>query len=226
MELLHENKKSGGENSSQKYVDIEEIKNGVVVMKNGSLRMVFLVSSINFDLKSTDEQDAIISQYQNFLNSLDFPVQIVISSRRFNINPYLKIIAEKEKVQKNELLRMQITEYGNFIKRLTDMTQIMSKFFYVVIPFSPVESKNEGFFEKLINIFNPKQQTMVRKEFFEAHVSQLWQRAKQVEAALGGAGLKMTPLETEELIELYYNSYNPSLTVNAIIKDVEKIELE
>lgn len=226
MELLHENKKSKSENSSQKYVDIEEIKNGIIVMKNGSLRMVLLVSSINFDLKSTDEQDAIISQYQNFLNSLDFPVQIMISSRKFNINPYLEIIKEKEKVQKNELLRMQIAEYGNFIKRLTDSTKIMSKFFYIVVPFSPIESKKEGFFAKMMNIFNPSQEMAVRKEFLEAQVGQLWQRARQVEAALSGAGLKMTPLGTQELIELFYNSYNPSLNVNAIIKEVENLELE
>jgi type IV secretory pathway VirB4 component len=226
MELLHENKKNKNENSSQKYVEIDEIKNGVVVMKNGSLRMVLLVSSINFDLKSTEEQDAIISQYQNFLNSLDFPVQIVLSSRRFNINPYLEIIKEKEKIQKNELLRMQIAEYGNFIKRLTDSTQVMSKFFYVVVPFSPVENKEEGFFGKLMNIFNPKQRLVIRKEFFDAYVSQLWQRSRQVEAALSGAGLKMTPLGTQELIELYYNAYNPNLSVNTIIKGVENLELE
>lgn len=226
MELLHENKKNKSNNSSQKYVDIEEIKNGVIIMKNGSLRIVLLVSSINFDLKSTDEQDAIISQYQNFLNSLDFPVQIVVSSRKFNINPYLEIIKEKEKVQKNELLRMQIAEYSNFIKRLTDSTKIMSKFFYIVVPFSPIESKKEGFFAKMMNIFNPSQQMAVRKEFLEAQISQLWQRARQVEAALSGAGLKMTPLGTQELIELFYNSYNPSLNVNTIIKEVESLELE
>ena len=113
MEVLHSKKLGGNVSgaSTQKYVDVEEIKDGVVVLKNGSLRAILLVSSINFDLKSTEEQDGIINQYQGFLNSIDFPLQILISSRRINLDPYLEFVKDKEQHQTNELLRFQISEY-------------------------------------------------------------------------------------------------------------------
>src|SRR5471030_2578652 len=143
MESLHANKLTGGATgglSTQKYVDVEEVRDGVIILKNGSLRAVLLVSSINFDLKATEEQDSIISQYQNFLNSLDFPMEIIVSSRKLNINPYLDYLKKKETQLTNELLSLQLAEYSNFIKNLADVSNIMSKFFYVVVPFAPIES--------------------------------------------------------------------------------------
>lgn len=132
MESLHSKSlttSSGDGLSTQKYVDVEEVRDGVIVLKNGSLRAVLLVSSINFDLKATEEQDSIIGQYQNFLNSLDFPIQIIVSSRKLNINPYLDYLKKKETQLTNDLLRLQLAEYQNFIKNLTDVSNIMSKFF-------------------------------------------------------------------------------------------------
>lgn len=228
MELLHaKNLMSGKEGTStQKYVDVEEIKDGVIVLKNRSLRAVLLVSSVNFDLKSSEEQDAIIGQYQNFVNSLDFPIQIMISSRKLNIVPYLEYLKEKENQNSNELLRLQITEYRNFIKNLVDVSNIMAKSFYVVIPFSPVENEEQGFFKKMMSAFNPRQQSLQNKETLETNENQLWQRVDHVIAGLSGIGVKVAPLKTEEVIELLYNSYNPAVFTRMTVKNIEEVELK
>lgn len=225
MEFLKPKNKEGKTSSTQKYVEVDEIRDGMVIMKSGALRSILLVSSLNFDLKSSEEQDAIINQYQGFLNSLDFPVQIVISSRRFNIEPYLDLLQDAEKQQENELLRFQIAEYKSFIKNLTEVSNIMSKFFYVVVPFSPVEDKHSGIIDKLFGIFRTKEATFAHGDLFETYKSQLLQRVSHVVAALGGTGVNTTALNTEEIIELLYNSYNPSLFTATIIKNVEDIEL-
>lgn len=225
MEFLKPKNKASA-SSTQKYVDVSEIRDGIIVLKNGALRSVLLVSSLNFDLKSTEEQDAIIGQYQGFLNSLDFPVQIVVSSRRFNVKPYLERLQDEEKQQENELLRFQISEYKSFIKNLTEVSNIMSKFFYVVAPFSPVEDEQSGLKNKLFGIFRAKEATFAHGDLFETYKAQLLQRVNHVAAALGGAGVNVTPLNTEEVIELLYSSYNPSLFTESVLKNVENIELE
>lgn len=228
MELLHsKNLTSGnsGAGSTQKYVDVEEVHDGVMILKDGSLRAVLMVSSINFDLKATEEQDSIISQYQNFLNSLDFPIQIIVSSRKLNINPYLDYLKKKETQLTNELLSLQLEEYRNFIKNLTDVSNIMSKFFYVVVPFHPVENVKTGIFDRFFGSTNSQMAIARRRELFDTYKNQLWQRIDHISASLSGSGVKIVPLRTEELIELLYNSYNPSIHNNTIIKDVDKIEL-
>jgi hypothetical protein len=224
MELLKPKNKTST-SSTQKYVNVAEVRDGIIVLKTGALRSVLLVSSLNFDLKSTEEQDAIIGQYQGFLNSLDFPVQILISSRRFNVKPYLELLRDEEKQQENELLRFQISEYKSFIKNLTEVSNIMSKFFYVVVPFSPVEDEQNGFFQKMLGIFRTKEATFAHGDLFETYKSQLLQRLNHIATALGGAGLNITQLNTEEVIELLYSSYNPSPFTTTILKDVEDIEL-
>ncbi len=224
-ELLTPKKKTGAA-STQRYVDVEEIREGVIVLKSGALRSVLLVSSINFDLKSSEEQDAIIAQYQNFLNSLDFPVQIVVQSRRFNIDPYLSLLKNREAQQTNELLRFQIGEYRDFIKNLTEVSNIMSKFFYVVVPFSPVENEQGGFFQKITDIFHQKQTVGLQEEQFDTYRTQLLQRVEHVMAALTPTGIRATLLGTEEVIELLYNSYNPSLFTTSIVKNISSIELQ
>lgn len=211
--------------STQRYVDVEEVRDGVIVLKNGALRAILLVSSLNFDLKSAEEQDAIISQYQNFLNSLDFPVQVLIHSRRFNIEPYLQMLREKESEQTNELLRLQISEYQHFIKNLTEVSDIMSKYFYVVVPFAAVEDKHSGFFDRIGNMLNPKQAIRERRELFETYKNQLWQRVDHVSIGLSGTGVKVAPLNTEEIIELLYNTYNPSLFAATLTRNIKDIEL-
>jgi len=224
MELLKPKNKQKA-SSTQKYVEVVEIRDGIIVLKSGALRSILLVSSLNFDLKSTEEQDAIIAQYQGFLNSLDFPVQVVVSSRRFNVKPYLELLQDKEKRQENELLRFQISEYKSFVKNLTEVSNIMSKFFYVVAPFSPVEDEQSGLKDKLFGIFRAKEATFAHGDLFETYKAQLLQRISHITTALSSTGVHITPLNTEEVIELLYSSYNPSLFTATVLKNVEDIEL-
>lgn len=225
MEFLKPKNKTGGGSSTQQYVDVDKIRDGVIVLKSGALRAILLVSSINFDLKSTDEQNAVISQYQSFLNSLDFPVQIVVSSRRFDIRSYIDLLGDVEKQQENELLRFQISEYKSYIKQLTDVSNIMSKYFYVVVPFSPVEDKEGGLGKKLFGIFQPKEATRNTGQLFETYRSQLLQRVEHVSAVLSGTGVHVSPLNTEEVVELLYNSYNPSLFTATVLKNIDNVDI-
>jgi hypothetical protein len=212
--------------STLQYVDIKTIRDGVVILRNGTMRAVLLVSSVNFDLKSSDEQTAIIGAYQNFLNSLDFPVQIVVSSRKLNIHPYTEMLKERAREQRNELLKIQIVEYREFIKNLTEVTNIMSKFFYLVVPFAPVEDESEGMLGRISKVAHPAQDIAEHEELFETYKNQLWQRVDHVAAALGGTGLHFVALTTDELIELYYGMYNPSEYAQTGIKDVRQSEVE
>jgi hypothetical protein len=227
MEKLHSNKitKSSASSATQQYLDVAEIKNDVIVLKNGSFRAVLAVSAINFDLKSTQEQTAIIEQYQNFLNSVDFPIQIIINSRKLNTDKYLKFISEKEKIQANELLRLQISEYKIFIQQLVSVSNIMDKNFYIIIPFSPIENKEKGFFANLVDKFNPQKNILEKRSNFETYKSQLFQRVDHVSAALSGIGVAMIPLKTQELIELVFNSYNPNVDNKTNLVDITNLEI-
>lgn len=227
MEKLHSNKitKSSASSATQQYLDVAEIKDDVIVLKNGSFRAVLAVSAINFDLKSTDEQTAIIEQYQNFLNSIDFPIQILISSRKLNTEKYLNFISEKEKIQSNELLRLQISEYKNFIQQLVSVSNIMDKNFYIVVPFSPIESKEKGFITNIMARFNPQKNILEKRSNFETYKNQLMQRVDHVSASLSGVGVTMIPLKTQELIELMFNSYNPSADNKTNLVDVKNLEI-
>lgn len=228
MEILHSKQLTKNESlgkSAQEFVDIAEIKDGVVVLKNGSLRAVLMVSSVNFDLKATQEQEAIIAAYQNFLNSLDFPIQIIINSRKLDINPYLELLDEKEKIQENELLRHQINEYRNFVKNLVSTANIMTKKFYVIVPFAITEAKKEGFIDRIRIALNPRQVMAEKRMQFENYKSQLWQRVNHIMAGLEGTGIRMIPLNTEELIELYYNAYNPGVLENTEMMKTEELNI-
>lgn len=225
MEFLTTNKKKSDAVSTQKYVDVADVRDGVIILKNGSIRCILIASSINFDLKSSEEQDAIIGQYQSFLNSLDFPLQIVVHSRRFRIEPYLAKLSDEEKHQENELLRFQISEYRNFVQSLTEVSNIMSKYFYVVVPFAPSETEQGGLLGKLGGMLNPKSSTIVGGETLETYRNQLFQRADQVSAALMGTGVRTEMLDTEAVIELLYNTYNPSVFTTTVVRNVDQMEL-
>lgn len=210
--------------SSQKYLEISEIKDNVVIMKNGSLRAVLMVSSVNFALKSIDEQDAIIYRYQSFLNSLDFSIQIAVNSRQLNIDTYLDVLREEEKKQTNDLLRMQISSYIEYIGGLVKMANIVTKTFYIVVPFSVMESKDGNLTSKISSVTNTSQ-VMAGRETFEKYRDQLFQRVDHIVENLSGAGLRMTMLNTQELIELYYNTYNPESIEKKGLADIEDIDL-
>lgn len=195
-------------NASQEFVPIKEVRDGVMVLKNGGMRAVVLATSINFALKSVEEQESVIYQFQNFLNSLDFSMQIYVQSRRLDIRPYLNLLEERLRAQNTDLMRMQITEYINFVKGLTELSSIMTKSFFVVIPYAPSASSVSG----LTNTFSSKKSEVLEKEkddHFEEVKSQLEQRVGVVEQGLARCGVKIARLGSEELVELFYRIFNP-----------------
>ncbi len=201
--------------ASYDIVPIEEVRDGVVILQNGSLRAVLMASSLNFALKSTDEQDAIITQYQNFLNSLDFSVQISVQSRKLNIEPYLDTLRDRQKVETNELLRIQISEYITFVKEFVETANIVSKTFYIVVPFTPIKilgsSQKNGVSGIFSSIFSKKKpgEALIEPAEFEEYKTQLWQRVDTVVQGLIRTGVRAVPLNTEELVELYFTLFNP-----------------
>src|SRR3990172_6510131 len=228
MELLHSKNlgKQATTSATQAFLSVAEIREDVIILKNGSIRGVLAVSAINYDLKSSEEQEAIILQYQNFLNSLDFPIQILINSRKLNLTHYMEMLEKKEREQQNELLRLQISEYKNFIGQLVIVSNIMDKSFYVVVPFFPIENTKKGFFSNFLATLNPRKEVLEKTESFETYKSQLFQRMDHITAGLAGTGLRMTPLKTQELIELAYNAYNPSVFVLTELEDVKNLDLK
>ncbi len=212
----------------QKYLDINAIREGTVIMKNGTLKAVLMISSINFALKSQEEQEAIIYRFQNFLNSLDFSVQIIISSRKLNIEDYYKILSIREREQANELLKIQIGEYRNFIHELVEMANIVSKTFYVAISYSQSEELfniGKGVLGQLGSNKDLKQKFIFKEEEFGKNRGQLLQRVQHVANGLAGMGLKMTTLNTQELIELFYTLYNPSVSEHGGLAAVEELDI-
>lgn len=194
---------------TETFVDITDIKNGVIILKNKALRAILNISSINFALKSEEEQKALIFAFQNFLNSLDFPVQIIAQSRRLDIKPYLEDLSEKRDKQDNELLSIQTTEYIEFIKGLIEMANIMKKSFYVIVPFSYIEAKRESGFDKFKNIIKPAPKVKFTQAAFDRYREQLWQRIEHVVSGLSGMGLTVEALNSKQILELFYGLYNP-----------------
>ena len=207
--------------SIQKHLEIKEIKDDALVLKSGGLRAILMCSSVNFALKSTEEQDALIYKYQEFLNGLDFPVQIMVASRKFNIYPYIQMLHFKEKEQENELLRVQTAEYIDFIKGLTEMANIMTESFYLVVPFNPSPIKI-GFFDKLFS----REKSEAKEQAFQELKTQLWQRVEFAISGLKGMGIRAIPLNTEEMIELFYKLYNPSAKEDLELKKAKEMRLQ
>ena len=196
--------------TSQDFVPIKEIRDGIIVLKNNELRTIVMVSTINFDLKGEDEQAAIISQYQNFLNSLDFSVQIYVQSRRFDIRPYVALLEERLTAQTIDLLKIQTREYIQHIKNLTETSNVMSKLFFIVVPYSPaIITGGTGVISSLFGKKSAEEKTKVEFEQFEEYRSQLEQRRDIVASGLAGLGIKTQQLDTEELVELFYKIFNP-----------------
>jgi len=191
--------------STQKFLEIDQIREGVILLRNKVMRGVIMVSSLNFALKSGEEQNAIIYQFQNFLNSLDFSLEIAVQSRRLNITGYLDKLKELEKKQENELLKTQTAGYQKFIRDLIAGGAIMSKSFFVVVPFTLMEVPGMKTVKELIR----KQPPTFSEEQFQRCKSQLWQRMEFVALGLRRCGLQCVPLNTSELIELFWGLYHP-----------------
>ncbi|PLX27787.1 hypothetical protein C0583_00925 [Candidatus Parcubacteria bacterium] len=211
--------------STQQFLDIAEIKEDVVIMRDGTLRGVLLVSSINFALKSEEEQDSIISAYISFLNNINFPIQIVIQSRELNIEGYLNMLEEKRKVQTNELLKIQTSEYIHYISELVSMSKIMNKRFYIVIPYNPLADKEKSLGSKLMDVLRPATVIKMKEEKFLKNKAELNRLIENVMGGLTSAGLHSVQLDTQSLIELYYNSYNPGTSSLQRMADVKDLRI-
>lgn len=192
---------------TQLFLEFSQIREGVVILKNKALRSIMMVSSINFDLKSENEQKAIIFQFQNFLNSLDFSCQIIIQSRRLNITGYFEKLKELEQQQSNELLKLQTTEYRRFVQGMVAEGTIMTKQFLIVVPYALGEitgtSGRGGFKGKVPKI------PSLTEEMFQRCREQLYQRMEFVAIGLRRCGLNVIPLTTPEIIELFWAWHHP-----------------
>jgi len=206
--------------STQAFVPIKEIKEGVVVMRDGSLRVVLMLSSINFALKSEDEKNSIISSYQSFLNSLPFAIQIYIKSRKLHLDGYLNSLDKQLATQTNELLRLQTSQYKDFIGELLQYASIMEKRFFVIVPFYPSGIEKEGFMNKLFSGASVVDTT------FETQKTELMARVDQIITGLTGIGVRVVALNTEELIELYYTVYNPDTSGEEKISNIGDMEAQ
>ncbi|MFA4880966.1 MAG: hypothetical protein WC650_05090 [Candidatus Doudnabacteria bacterium] len=211
--------------STQQFLDIMGVRDNTVVLRDGTLRAILMVSSLNFSLKSVEEQNSVIYGYQNFLNSLDFPVQFVIQSRELNIESYLKSLEELEKKQTNELLRIQTIEYREYVSNLVEWGKIMRKRFYVVIPYAFTEARELGVMARIRNLLRPAEVISQNEKQFQKYNSLLDQRVARAEGLLNAMGLKSVRLNTQELIELFYNIYNPATSKNQPMTDIKQLNV-
>lgn len=201
--------------STQSFVPVKEVRNGVIILKDGGYRAVLMCSSINFALKGEDEQRAIIGGFQSLLNTLDFSIEIVVHSRKTDIRPYLALLETRMQDQTTELMRLQLREYMQFIRNFIDSSDIMTKTFYVVVPYAPSAG---GIVKSTAPLFGgrPAPVSSTGGDSFEEHRVQLEQRMALVVSGLASSGVRAVPLGTEEIIELLYRSFNLSSLENPI----------
>lgn len=199
--------------TTKEFVEISDIRDTIVILKDGSLRSVIEVNSMNFELKSADEQTAIIFAFESFLNSLDFPLQIAVKSRKLDIRPYLQSLDNLTQNIQNELLKVQAVEYTRFVKGLTELANIMSKKFYVVVPFYAIEAVTAttgGIMDAFKSIFSPKQFVKsISDEELQNYKTQLDQRIGVISQGISGLGLETKVLSKDALINLFFEYYNP-----------------
>ncbi|PJC49699.1 hypothetical protein CO033_00170 [Candidatus Nomurabacteria bacterium CG_4_9_14_0_2_um_filter_32_10] len=196
--------------ATQEFVPIKEVRDGIVVLKDGGLRAIVLANSVNLSLKSEEEQKATILQFQNFLNTLDFSVQISIQSRKLNIRPYLLLLEDRMKVQNEPLLKLQTKEYIEFIKNFTESVSIMAKNFFVVVSYTHMNLKPEsGILKNLFSKRNKREEELKNQLDFEEKRSQLEQRVSVIQQGLSRCGIKSAQLGTEEVVEVFYKVFNP-----------------
>lgn len=197
--------------ATQEFVPIERVRDGVIVLKSGELRAVLITNSLNLSLKSDDEQQAILLQFQSFLNSLDFGIQFFIESRRLNIRPYIELLQARSKEIKEDLLKIQIHEYIGFITKFTEESNIMTKHFFITIPYFQTAGDSKGSSSSLLSFGSSGDSTSKENQAtFEASRIQLEQRLSTVTQGLSRFGLRAQKLGTEEVVELFYKLFNPS----------------
>ena len=196
--------------ATQEFVPIKEVRDGVIVLKDGGLRAIVLANSVNLSLKSSEEQKATILQFQSFLNTLDFAIQISVQSRRLDIRPYLLLLEERIKAQNEPLLKLQTREYIEFIRKFTEDVSIMTKSFFVVVPYTHTILKSDsGILKRLFGKRSKEEVKIAKQEDFEEKRSQLEERVSVVQQGLNRCGIKSAQLGTEEIVEVFYKVFNP-----------------
>jgi len=202
--------------NTQRYIPFSEIRNDTVILKNSGLRAVLLVEPLNFNLKSETEQQGIIAGYESFINTITFPIQILLRSSKLNIDPYIEHIHEQVDKQKNDLLKEQTLAYATFIEKIVEIADIMQKRFYVIVPLDDVVKKKTplGKFFTWFNLDDTLGKALQRNKKFTGQTSRLKERLDLVETGLRNIGLTAKRLKTTELINLYYQIYNPNVSQN------------
>lgn len=213
-------------NSTQNMLQFAEIRDGIIIMNDGSFRSIIMVKSINFDLMSQNEQEAVEYNYQGFLNSLYFPIQIFVRSAKVDITPYIERLEKIRTEHDNMLLAMLMEDYVGFINQISQQTNIMDKRFYVVIPFFPqidpqkALTNSKNFITGLVGMFNTKEQHVVINEAdLQKAKTELRDRVQSVLSGLMQCGVQGLPLDTQELIELLYDTYNPDTATRQPLKN-------
>ena len=215
--------------STQRYLPIAEIKDDTVVVKNGGMRAVLKVNALNFNLKSEVEQQGIITGAQSVINTLIFPIQIVIRSARLNIDPYISNIHEKAKSQPNELLHNQALDYADFMEKLVNVADIMQKTFYIVVPMDATAKAKRGLLSRFfdwLSVDDSRAKAIARNREFVAHGKLLRDRVTLIQSGLEGIGISMRRLKTEELVQLYYGIYNPETSQKEKFKNLAELNLD
>lgn len=210
--------------SVQNHLLFSEIRDGIIIMRDGSLRMAIATSALNFDLKSPDEQGAIEYGFQGFLNGLHYPVQIIIKSRRLDLDEYLAKLDKLQVEQDNPLLADLMEDYIFNIRGLLDEVNIMDKQFYVIVPLYTQVLSKENIFTKLSGLFKASGETTQTTSQFEERKRDLIDRTNSVASGLSQIGLKVSVLKTQEIIELLYNSYNLDESVSQSLIPVGDLE--
>ena len=196
--------------ATQEFIPIKEVRDGIIALKDGGLRAIVLANSINLSLKSVDEQKATIMQFQNFLNTLDFSVQISVQSRKLDIRPYLLLLEDRIKVQNEPLLKLQTREYIEFIRNFTESVSIMTKSFFVVVPYTHTILKSDsGIFGRMFSRKSKEGARLAKQVDFEEKRSQLEERVSVIQQGLGRCGINSAQLGTEEVVEVFYKVFNP-----------------
>ncbi|MBT6068401.1 hypothetical protein HOG48_01455 [Candidatus Peregrinibacteria bacterium] len=221
--------KKPGIASTQQHMQIAEIRDNVMVLKNGGLRTILKTSSINFNLKSEAEQNAIIYSYQNFLNTIEFPVQILVRSKKLEIDEYVEKVRGFGEKQQNPLLKKQTFEYAEYIQKLVEYADIMEKEFYVVVPYNPPRAEKNNIVSQFLNSMRSKDSVIdIKKRHteFEQLKKGLNQRVNVVRTGLEQCGLRVDELTTHEMIELFYKIYNPGISQEEKIDSLQDMDIE
>lgn len=213
---------------TQLFLPLSEIRDSLVVLKNGGLRAVLQVSAINFNLKSEEEQQALIYSYQSFLNTLNFPVQIVIRSKKLDIDAYIDSFEVIAKNHDNALMKNLTHEYMEYVKKLVEYADIMEKQFFIVVSYDPIRSRDTGMFSIFWNAVHPQSDiAQIRQKHFEFESLRkaLSPRIETVKTGLESCSLTVEQLSTPQLVELYYQSFNPIISRNQKVENLDDVNL-